>query len=143
MRAAPHTLDRSRRTAAAAAAWTLETPGAVLGAAARRVAYALGLAGRGSEERFFVFVWLTALAGLVLAVRAPSVDALVFVPATIAACHLLVMAAVGNFTYGYRLVYPLYPMLVPYAALVLARCAVAVGGVVPVAVRSFAGTTRR
>jgi len=89
----------------------------------RKAEFVLGLSAPGTEERFFVFTWLTALIGIGLALRTPALrdEPLALAPAIIALCHFAVTVIVGNLTYRYRLVYPLYLMLLPYSALALTR----------------------
>jgi hypothetical protein len=83
----------------------------------RRAAYALGLTGRTGEERLLVVLWVSAGIGIirVLSSSEPA-DPIRFVPAVIAACQFVVVVVIGNITYGYRLLYPMYLMLVPYSA---------------------------
>jgi hypothetical protein len=65
-----------------------------------------------------VALWSAALVGLlrVLATRRSEVGALLFVPIVAAAMHFAIVVIFLPHIYGNRLILPLYPLLVPYAA---------------------------
>lgn len=106
------------------AEYAIQAPGAFARGLLDKALYVLGLREWAAEPRLFVLLWGSGLAGITLLVTAGADAAAIrLLPAIIAACHLLIMIIIGNFTYRYRLVYPMYLMLIPYSAGALARLA--------------------
>ena len=105
------------------AEYAVQAPGSFGRGLVRRARYVLGLLGpRGAERRFFAFICASALAGLTLVIAGPSPGhPSRFLPAIVAIVHFAVVVVIGNFTYGYRLAYPTYLMLLPYSAVALER----------------------
>jgi hypothetical protein len=76
-----------------------------------------------SELGFMMLVWISGAAGIISALTiAPlRADPRSFVPAAIAVSHFVVLVVVGVFSYGYRVVHPMYALLLPYSGLALSR----------------------
>lgn len=76
-----------------------------------------GLPGESGISRLYVAVWLLALLGAVRALRAPAPSSpAVWLPAVGALSHTAAVVLIFPHGYTDRLILPLYPPLIPYAA---------------------------
>lgn len=76
-----------------------------------------GLPGESGIARLYIAAWLLALLGAVRVLRAPTpMSPVVWLPATAALSHTAAVVLIFPHGYTDRLILPLYPPLIPYAA---------------------------
>ena len=108
--------------------YAFQLPGEFIGNLARKAVYAVGLfersgidaVGVGVPDASWVYValWCAALVGAVRLLRAPGgfTWPVALLPALLALSHFAAVVLILPHWYGDRLILPLYPLLVPYAA---------------------------
>ena len=111
------------------AEYAFQLPRELVGNLTRKAVYAVGLfelsgidaVGADVPDASWVYValWCAALAGAVRLLRAPVgfTWPVVLLPALLALSHFAAVVLIMGHWYGDRLILPLYPLLVPYAAL--------------------------
>jgi hypothetical protein len=114
--------------------YAVQAPRSFVGGLAQKAVFMLGLRanspGGGARSTtpprdvtFMMLIWVSGAAGIILVFTLSTLraDPQSFIPAVIAVSHFAVLAVVGVFSYGYRGVYPMYAMLLPYSGLALSR----------------------
>ena len=105
--------------------YALQTPGAFMQNLGNKALYSIGffersgIGGGGTGTSwFYLGMWLAALAGVVRLLRSPPRHpwVLIALPGLAALSHFMVVVLIFPHVYVDRLILPLYPLLIPYAA---------------------------
>jgi hypothetical protein len=118
-------LDDYTRTVAE---YAIQAPADFAANMGRKAIYAVGLYDLSGLNVYagtapsYAGIWLLAIIGAFRVRRARVIPAspTVWLPLTLAMCHYVAVVLIFPWGYGDRLIVPLYPLLIPYAALALA-----------------------
>src|SRR5206468_4045338 len=104
--------------------YAVQAPGLFLRNLGGKALFAVGLFGQSGipgqrgTSWWYVGMWCAALAGVIRILASPRAAswALKAIPGAAAVSHFLSVVLIFPYGYGDRLILPLYPLLIPYAA---------------------------